>query len=303
MMTLMRSTTTLLGALLYLVSSSIALTSLSSFSRPRVFPTTTLRMAAAAAPDILYDAPVSNHGARVRFIVYEKQLGPEQLTIAPPTDLSPQGLKSPEYLALNPQGKMPLLVCGGSGLVVPESDTICRYLLDKHASSPGPSFVPSTPEQRTLSEQVCRTHDMYLTCLQGAMYKAPGTPYSIYGMDRLAALSEFRRQLTGIDAAVTAFESRFPHLPHGPFLCGDAISLADATLFPTAVFAMYMLPQFFQWKESNVLGPRLMRWYQHLSDHVPVAQRIKGEILPVLEGWKAKGRWDPIVAELNLSHH
>ena len=88
-----------------------------------------------------------------------------------------------------------------------------------------------------------------------------------------------------------------------PLLCGDTISLADATLYPTAVFAKYMLPQFFQWKESDVLGPRLTQWYHHLSDHVPVAQRIQAEILAPLEAWKANGRWNPILAEINQSYH
>jgi glutathione S-transferase len=35
------------------------------------------------------------------------------------------GLKSPEYLKLNPQGKMPLLTVEGSSFAIPESDTIC----------------------------------------------------------------------------------------------------------------------------------------------------------------------------------
>jgi hypothetical protein len=285
--------------LVLLVRGAALHPSSSSFTRQR--PTTNARITLTMAADVLYDVPVSNHGARVRFIIYEKQLAADTITIAPPTDLAPNGLKSPEYLALNPQGKMPLLVAGSSGWAIPESDTICRYLLDKHPG--GPSFVPPTPEQRSLCEQIVRTHDVYLTCLQGAMYKAPGTPYSVYGQDRMAALSEFRRQLTGIDAAVTAFEARFPHLPRGPFLCGDTISLADATLYPTAVFAKYMLPQFFQWKESDVLGPRLTQWYHHLSDHVPVAQRIQAEILAPLEAWKANGRWNPILAEINQSYH
>ena len=52
------------------------------------------------------------------------------------------GLKSAQYLALNPQGKMPLLVTE-EGEAIPESDTIARYLLDRFAAA-GPSFVPSS---------------------------------------------------------------------------------------------------------------------------------------------------------------
>ena len=70
------------------------------------------------------------------------------------------GLKSQEYLALNPQGKMPLLTIDSSDdshgvSSIPESDTICRYLLSEYASS-GPSFLPNNVK----SNLIARLHDM-----------------------------------------------------------------------------------------------------------------------------------------------
>ena len=74
--------------------------------------------------------PVSNHGARVRMLMYK--LGLEgAVNIMSPMDIG--GLRSEEYLALNPQGKMPLLV--DDDTVVWEADAICRHLLEKHADS------------------------------------------------------------------------------------------------------------------------------------------------------------------------
>ena len=53
----------------------------------------------------LYDMPVSNNGARVRFILKAKGLEKKgYVKIVPPSDLG--GLKSEAYLKLNPQGKM-----------------------------------------------------------------------------------------------------------------------------------------------------------------------------------------------------
>ena len=54
----------------------------------------------------LYDMPVSNHGARVRLLLYKKGLESE-VAIAKPGDLG--GLVSDEYKALNPQCKICLL--------------------------------------------------------------------------------------------------------------------------------------------------------------------------------------------------
>ena len=249
----------------------------------------------SANKDTLYDVPVSNHGARVRMILYSKGLSVDQVQIVNPSELG--GLKSTEFLELNMQGKMPLLVTA-EGWAIPESDTISRYLIDKFASL-APSYVPATPEQRILSEQISRTHDMYISLVQGAMYKAPGTPFSIYGQDRSAALFELKKQFLGIEKTLEKFSKQYPSLRGGPYLCGNEISLADVTLFPTAVFAMFMLPEFFKWKVEGFMGPRLMAWYDFMSTKETVGKQVKEEIEAALVQWKANGRWDPIVADMN----
>ena len=104
---------------------------------------------------VLYDVPVSNNGARCRIIIYKKGIE-DQISIKSPQDIG--GLKSAEYLKLNPQGKMPLLVA--DDIVLPESDTISRYLLDRFSNS-APSFVPTTLAARGRSDLLCRLHDMY----------------------------------------------------------------------------------------------------------------------------------------------
>ena len=53
-----------------------------------------------------------------RFVIYKKGLE-DEIDILPPKTLG-EGLKSPGYLALNPQGKMPLLVLP-DGTPLPES--------------------------------------------------------------------------------------------------------------------------------------------------------------------------------------
>ena len=88
----------------------------------------------AAGKNILYDVPVSNNGARNRLIVYWKGVE-DQFTIANPSEVG--GIKSEEYLAMNPQGKMPLLVTA-DGLALPESEVISQYIC--HAFDEGPEL-------------------------------------------------------------------------------------------------------------------------------------------------------------------
>eukprot|EP01041_Mallomonas_annulata_P014090 gene14090-29976_t len=243
----------------------------------------------------LFDSPVSNHGARVRMIIKAKGIEKDFQVVSP---ITVGGMKSPDYLRLNPFGKMPVLV-SVEGDSIPESDTIARYVLEKY-SNINPSFIPSNISRKILSEKICRTHDIYISCIQGAMYKAPGTPFSIFGTNRSAALNELKNQLNIIENEINKFEITHPELKTTPhtFLCGPEITLADATLYPTVIFCMFMLPQFFGWKETDILGPRLIEWFNFMNT-VPFAAEIKEEIEAPLRGWKESNRWAPIIEEMN----
>ena len=118
-----------------------------------------------AFDSVLYDMPVSNNGARVRMVLKEKGLldghhiviryrlcytATHSFTQSfihsskkhrPPSDIG--GLKSEEYLALNPQGKMPLYV-NERGMPIPESDTICQYIIDRYVDVGENSFTLGT---------------------------------------------------------------------------------------------------------------------------------------------------------------
>jgi len=233
----------------------------------------------------LYDMPVSNAGARCRIIIYKKglTLGTD-IVIKPPSDLG--GLKSPEYLALNPQGKMPLLVTEDDA--IPESDTIARHLLDRFAAA-GPSFRPAGLKARTKSDLLCRLHDVYIQPIQGCMYKAV-PPFGAFS-SRAAALAELRKQLLVLDAAADA---------EGPYLAGPELSLADAAVFPTLVFADFILPKFAPSggppsDPAAGLGPRVYRWFQAMRDSDEVFGRVYGEIRGALQKWEQDGRWNTIL--------
>lgn len=255
-----RHTLALITALLLASSSSV-----SSFS---------ISMMSAVPKSTLYDVPVSNNGARCRLILYKKQIPEEEVTIASPMDLG--GLKTPEYLAMNPQGKMPLLSVAG-GMNIPESDTICRYLMSTYADK-GPDFLPNDPK----SNLIARIHDMYITTIQGCLYK-PSPPFGVYGT-RSDALEELQKQLKVIDDLID--ESK-----DGIYLCGSDVSLADATLFPTMIFVKEVSPKF---GVEDALPPKIAKWYEEVrekdADFTKVYEEVKGGI----EAWASNGRWDEI---------
>ena len=231
-------------------------------------------MSTVTAKRTLYDMPVSNNGARCRIILYKKEIPETEVAIVSPGELG--GLKSDAYLAINPEGKMPAMICTETNLKLGESDTISRYLMTTFASQ-GPSFQPDNPA----SNLIARIHDMYLTTVQGCMYKAP--PFRMFP-DRNDALAEYQKQLQVIANLMQDDGSTY--------LCGSEVSYADATVFPSLVFARHMLPKF---GVEPALPAKLEAWFQKIKFADPVFARVHDEIMGALAAWDERGRWDTIL--------
>ncbi|GBF97979.1 glutathione S-transferase [Raphidocelis subcapitata] len=214
--------------------------------------------AAAAAPALpkvskptLFDMPVSNNGARVRHVIYSKGLEGE-FDIVPPSTVG--GLASDTYKALNPQGKMPLLLLP-DGTAIPESEVIVGYILDRWASS-GPSLRAATPELRAKAALAARVHDLYITTVQACMYRA------MPAAERARGIAQIARQLDVLEG-----------ICEGPYLAGEVTS-ADSAVFPTVVFMMQMLPDVFGWADVFAGRPKLAAWWQALQRD-PAAVRVE----------------------------
>lgn len=233
----------------------------------------------STAKNLLFDLPVSNNGGRARIILYKKEIPESECTVVTPMSLG--GFRSEGYLAVNPQGKVPSLKCQTTGQNIAESDTVCRYLLSTY-SDLGPSFQPENPS----SNEIARFHDMYLTTIQTCLYRA-GPPFGIFGT-RKDALKEYSKQLYVIADLMD---------DQGPYMCGNEVSLADATVFPSVVFASFMFPKFeFQDGDSQrqPIPKKIEAWFQRMIDTDSAFQKVYNEISGGLAKWDANGRWDTI---------
>ena len=127
----------------------------------------------------------------------------------------------PWYLALNPNGRVPLLVDGAFSLW--ESNTIVRYLASKHG---GGSLCPASLETRALAE---RWMDWQLSTLV--------LPVSIVfqnlirrpAAERDAAAVE--RNTREANRAMTLLDE---HLQRQPYVAGDAFTMGDIPVGATA---------------------------------------------------------------------
>ena len=101
----------------------------------------------------LHSHPLSTFARRVRIALLEKKIPHELVTV----DMAAKQHKSPEYLALNPYGRVPTLE--EDGFVVWESTAILEYL---ELTRPDPPLVPADPRGRALLEMHVKLCDLEL---------------------------------------------------------------------------------------------------------------------------------------------
>ena len=129
-------------------------------------------------------------------------------------------LKSPEYLALNPRGKVPTLVDGE--IVVYESTAIVEYLEDRYPEQP---VLGATPAERARVRRIAAEADWYLYPAQRELF-----------VQTLFRPAEKGRDVEAIarahDALLAELQRWEQALGGAPYLGGDAPNLADYAAFP-----------------------------------------------------------------------
>lgn len=155
------------------------------------------------------------------------------------------GNNAPDYLALNPNGRVPTLV--HDEFVLWESNAICRYLA-RHFDDG--RLYPTSRSQRALCEQWM---DWQLGTLQSSMVPLfiglVRTPERNRDMHRLAALKE---------EAASHFQLLDDALSNAPYLLGEQPTLAD---MGNAIWTH----RWFSLGMDSTPMPHLQQWYARLA--------------------------------------
>lgn len=200
----------------------------------------------------LFDFRRAPNPRRVRIFLAEKQLDIPRVNV----DLYRREQLTPEFLAINPSGTVPVLETDDGTRIV-ESLAICRYL--EHLR-PAPALFGTTPRQEALT--IMWTHivenDGLAAVAEVLRNLSPGfrdhvlpgpVPYP-----QLPALIERGRRRTE-----HFFDHVEDHLRHNEHLAGDTFSFADISLLVTVDFA--------GWVDINPLAtrPALAQWHARIA--------------------------------------
>lgn len=214
----------------------------------------------------LYSANLSPFAGRARMAIYAKGL---PIEIGMPAT----GLKSPEYLSLNPMGKLPCLA-GEDGLALPESEVILEYLED---AFPQPSLRPAAAADRARVRLIARIAELYVA--------APGGP--LFGQ-----MDPSKRDPAVVEAQMTKLHEGLAWLDHhlgdGDFAFGDGLTTADCTLVPT-LFWLKVFAQVFGRPDLLDDHPKVKRYAEAILKH-PAAAKVTGELAAAADTFRATGQ-------------
>ena len=181
------------------------------------------------------------------------------------------GIKSPEYLKINPLGKMPALEDNGRYLI--ESMVILDYLDDAH---PRQSLLPGDAMDRANVRLFGRLCDTYLLPNTGPLFRN---------------MNPATRNQADVDGAIAAVRKTLGDIEHythatGPYLAGNTVSQADCALAPALQTLTIVLGAF---GVTNIFDgtPKLSRWWQQVQNDQICAPLLKEQATAFMAFLKA----------------
>ena len=160
----------------------------------------------------LYDSLISGNGYKVRLLLSMLGRAYDRIEV----DILKGESRTPDFLALNPNGRIPLLVLD-DGRALAESNAILYYLADDTPYFPSEKFARASVLQWMCFEQY--SHEPYIAVARFWREHLDMTP------EREAALAEKKAQG---DKALAVMES---HLGDQDWFVGDTMSIADIALY------------------------------------------------------------------------
>jgi len=154
---------------------------------------------------------------KVRIVLAEKDMDCEMVTV----DMQSGQHRQPEFLKLNPFGRIPVLV--DEGCVIYDSTIINEYLDDEY---PEPALRPAASDERArvrlLEDYADTAFTLPAMALQNELAKA-------------ATARDESRVKAARDVVVKALEMLNRELEGKEYLAGDSFSLADVAFAPMAL--------------------------------------------------------------------
>ena len=157
-------------------------------------------------------------------------------------------LKTPEFSALNPRRRVPVLVDDDFALA--ESAAIVEYIEDRWPN--GPALFATEPRKRAIQRRMVREADHYLADIGTRFATAPSEENA----------KELREELSLWEGAAA-----------GDYLTGE-LSAVDLTVYPFMALFVRIAGRRPDFAQSDFIGPRLSGWMDRMRA-LPIVQHTQ----------------------------
>jgi glutathione S-transferase len=196
---------------------------------------------------IVHSIPGSPFGRSVLATLEEKR-APYRLS-----PLAPGSLKTPQYLALHPFGRVPVLEHEGFRLY--ETQAILRYL---DRVLPEPSLTPSDVRRAARMDQAMNVNDWYLFHDVGNVIIFQ----RVIGPQLLGLAPDEDAIKAAMPKAHAVYDELSRLLGAQPYFAGETVSLADFMLAPAVEF-FTIIPE---WTALGEPHANLVSWMKRMRD-------------------------------------
>lgn len=157
-------------------------------------------------------------------------------------------LKTPEFLALNPRRRVPVLVDDDFALA--ESAAIVEYIEDRWPN--GPALFATEPRKRAIQRRMVREADHYLADIGTRFATAPSEENA----------KDLKQELSLWEGAAA-----------GDYLTGE-LSAVDLTVYPFMALFVRIAGRRPDFAQSDFIGPRLLGWMDRMRA-LPIVQHTQ----------------------------
>jgi glutathione S-transferase len=205
-------------------------------------------------PTTLYYLSGSPYAWRVWLALAHKGIAHE----LKPMSYDAGDFKKPEFVALNPRRRVPVI--SDDGYVLYESAAIIEYLSDKWPGEP--HLLSADLRERGLQRRMIREADQYVAeIVERLVHEILFTPREKWSDDKIAAArDDLKAELALWETTVT-----------DEYLAGP-LSAVDFTLFPLLALVERMGTRKTDLVAPDLTGPNIAAWVQRMKE-LPVIQK------------------------------
>jgi glutathione S-transferase len=205
-------------------------------------------------PLTFYYGSGSPYAWRVWLALEHKAIAYEQRTMS----FSAGDLRKPEFLALNPRGRVPTIVDDGFALY--ESVAIVEYLDEKYGGAK--LFPGDAPSRALVRRRVQEADQYYAVTMEKLVDEILFKPQDKWDA---AAIDAARR---GLADELAMWEGLFA----GEWLAGAGLSAADITLYPLLALTLRMEKKKPDLALRAAIGPKVTAWMRRFET-LPICQK------------------------------